>query len=239
MRAAQITGRALLWAFIATIGLALLPLELGSPDWGRRVSTLIVDASSLPLVGLLLLRYVASQDNAAGQGPARQEDQEPDGNGQPGGNAILARINPFRFQFSIARVAYAGFVGLLLLAIWQVMLWVTGLDALESQGLHATVRIQSQSKAMEQRFSQAPDDEIGQAWMNLESSKAPVLGDPSPSLEAKRKDLLDRIHIEEKLALKNADEVVNKQRFLLTRDIVRIVLIAIIYAWAFYGIAKL
>jgi len=52
---ARITGRALLFAFLATIATALFPLELRSPEWGRRLSTLIVDASSLPLVGLALL----------------------------------------------------------------------------------------------------------------------------------------------------------------------------------------
>jgi hypothetical protein len=52
---ARNTGRALFFAFVATIATALFPLELGSAEWGRRLSTLIVDASSLPLVGLALL----------------------------------------------------------------------------------------------------------------------------------------------------------------------------------------
>jgi hypothetical protein len=224
---------------LATIATALFPLELRSPEWGRRLSTLIVDASSLPLVGLALLRYIAYTEKTSDLGPASSDPGGPPSSVDPPKGGSKARRNPFKFQFSIGKAAYAGFVGLVLLAIWQVILWVTALDGLESQGLRATVRIQSQSKAMEVRFNRAPEDEIEQAWANLETSKAPSLGDPAPSAEVKRKDVLARIKIEEKLALKSADEAVNKQKFALTRDIVRITLIAIIYAWAFYGIAKL
>ncbi len=235
---ARITGRALFFAFVATIVAALFPLELGSPEWGRRLSTLIVDASSLPLVGLALLRYISSLEKTSGLGPASfdQGGHPLSGDHPKGGRK--ARLNPFKFQFSIGKVAYAGFVGLVLLAIWQVILWVTSLDGIDSQGLQATVRIQRQTQALEERFNRAADAEIEQAWSNLETSKAPLLGEPSPSPEVKRKDVLARIKTEERLALKNADEMGNKQQFALTRDSLRIILMAIIYAWAFYGIAK-
>lgn len=242
---ARITGRALFFAFIATIAAALFPFELGSTEWGRRLSTLIVDASSLPLVGLALLRYISSLEKTSGLGPASSDqgghplsgDHLIRGDHLKGGSE--ARLNPFKFQVSIGKGAYAGFVGLVLLAIWQVILWVTALDGIDSQGLQATVRIQRQTQALQERFQRAPDAEIDQAWSNLETSKAPLLGDPSPGPEVKRKDVIARIKIEERLALKNADGAVTKDKFVLTRDCMRIILLAIIYAWAFYGIAKL
>ena len=235
----RITGRALLFAFVATIAAALFPLELGSPEWGRRLSTLIVDASSLPLVGLALLRYLAYSEKTSGLGPASSDQGEHPLSGDHPKGDRKARLNPFKFQVSIGKGAYAGFVGLVLLAIWQVILWVTALDGIDSQGLQATVRIQRQTQALQERFQRAADAEIEQAWSNLETSKAPLLGDPSPGLEVKRKDVIARIKIEERLALKNADEAVTKQKFVLTRDGLRIILLAIIYAWAFYAIAKL
>jgi hypothetical protein len=130
-------------------------------------------------------------------------------------------------------------VGLVLLAIWQVLLWVTALDGIDSQGLQATVRVQGQSKAMDERLARASDAEIQQAWLNLQSSKAPALGDPIPSPAAKRKQLVSNLKSEERLAFKNADDTANRQKFALTRDTMRIILLALIYAWAFYGIAKL
>ena len=52
-------GRALLGVFVVTVLAVLFPLNLQAPGWGLRLSTLIVDAASLPLVGLLLMRYAA------------------------------------------------------------------------------------------------------------------------------------------------------------------------------------
>ena len=75
--------------------------------------------------------------------------------------------------------------------------------------------------------------------MNLQANTAPSLGDPIPSPEAKRKQVVSNLKTEERLAFKNADETANRQKFALTRDTLRIILLAIIYAWAFYGIAKL
>jgi hypothetical protein len=236
---APITGRALFFAFIATIAAALFPLELGSAEWGRRLSTLIVDASSLPLVGLALLRYIAYTEKSSGLGPASSDQGGPPLSIDPPSGGSKARPNPFKFQVSITKAAYAGFVGLLLLAIWQVLLWVTALDGVDSQSLQATVRVQGQSKAMEQRLARASDAEIEQAWLNLQANTAPSLGDPIPSPEAKRKQVSSNLKTEERLAFKNADDTANRQKFALTRDTLRIILLALIYAWAFYGIAKL
>ena len=237
---ARITGRALLWAFIATIAAALFPLELGSPEWGRRLSTLIVDASSLPLVGLALLRYLAYLEKSSGLVGTASCDQGGDSqSGDHPSGGMKARLNPFQFQFSIGKAAYAGFVGLVLLAIWQMLLWVTALDGIDSQGLQATVRIQGQSKVMAERLARASEAEIEQAWLNLQTTKAPSLGDPISGPEAKRKQVMSSLKSEERLAFKNADDTANRQKFALTRDTLRIILLALIYAWAFYGIAKL
>ena len=235
----RITGRALFFAFVATIAAALFPLELASPEWGRRLSTLIVDASSLPLVGLALLRYLAHSEKTSGLGPASSDQGGRSQSGDPPQGGIQARLNPFKFQFSIGKAAYAGFIGLVLLAIWQVLLWVTALDGIDSQGLQATVRIQGQSKAMEARLARASEAEIEQAWLNLQTTKAPSFGDPILSPEAKRKQVMSSLKSEERLAFKNADDTANRQKFALTRDTLRIILLALIYAWAFYGIAKL
>ena len=236
---ARITGRALFFAFVATIAAALFPLELGSAEWGRRLSTLIVDASSLPLVGLALLRYIAHSEKTSGLGPASSDQGGRSQSGDPPSGGIKARPNPFKLQFSIGKAAYSGFIGLVLLTIWQVLLWVTALDGVDSQSLQATVRVQGQSKAMEQRLARASDAEIEQAWLNLQTNQAPSLGDPIPSPEAKRKQVGSNLKTEERLAFKNADDTANRQKFALTRDTLRIILLALIYAWAFYGIAKL
>ena len=71
------------------------------------------------------------------------------------------------------------------------------------------------------------------------SQYSAFLGGSNPQPQAKRKQVSSNLKTEERLAFKNADDTANRQKFALTRDTLRIILLALIYAWAFYGIAKL
>jgi hypothetical protein len=233
---ARITGRALLYAFIATIAAALFPLELGSPDWGRRLSTLIVDASSLPLVGLALLRYAASLElNAA----AENSEDGPDRSDPAGPQFDPRGLVPSPAERTVHRLAQAGFIGLLLLAIWQVLLWFGALNLIDGQDLDRFNQVQAQSKALEQRLKEAPAAALEQAWRQAQGSSAPSLDSPVPTPLVQRQDILARLKAEQAKAVESGSEAVNRARFGLTRDSLRIILMAVIYAWAFYGIARL
>ena len=232
----RITGRALLLAFIATVATALFPLELGSPDWGRRLSTLIVDASSLPLVGLALLRYAASLElNAA----AENSDDGPDRSDPDGPQFDHRGLFPSPAERTVHRLAQAGFIGLLLLAIWQVLLWFGSLNLIDGQDLARFNQLQAQSKALEQRLREAPPAALEQAWRQAQGSSAPSLGSPLPTPQVQRQELSARLKAEQAKAVESGSEAVNRARFSLTRDSLRIILMAVIYAWAFYGIARL
>ncbi|MCX5945874.1 MAG: hypothetical protein NTZ53_11370 [Cyanobacteria bacterium] len=233
---ARTTGGALLFAFIVTIGSALFPLELGSPEWGRRLSTLIVDASSLPLVSVALLRYAASLElNAASENSDYGPDRS-DPDGSPYDNRGLF---PSPAERTVHRLAQAGFIGLLLLAIWQVMLWFGSLTLIDGQDLARFNQVQAQSKALEQQLKQAPPGALEQAWRQSQGASAPSLDSPLPTPQVQRQEILARLKVEQAKAVESGSEAVNRARFGLTRDSLRIILMAVIYAWAFYGIARL
>lgn len=50
------SGWTLMAVFLFTVVASSLPLQLTDPAWGSGLSRLIVDAASLPLVGLCLIR---------------------------------------------------------------------------------------------------------------------------------------------------------------------------------------
>jgi len=131
-------GLALIGVFLVTIVAILLPLDLSSAIWGIQLSTMVVDAASLPLVGLLLLRYGAhleaeetnslslQQLAAASPEPAMDAEYDPIAVDPES----LGLITPDPIQ-GFRTLAFAGFVSLLLLAAWQFFLTFSSIDLLD------------------------------------------------------------------------------------------------------------
>jgi hypothetical protein len=55
-------GWSLLWAFGVLVLVALLPFTPRELAWGERLSGVVADTATLPLVGLLLLRAAGPRD---------------------------------------------------------------------------------------------------------------------------------------------------------------------------------
>ena len=133
-------GLVLIGVFLVTIVAILLPLDLSSANWGLQLSTLVVDAASLPLVGLLLLRYGAHLDAESAKAVALQMEGEND--------AIAADPDPDPIH-GLRNFAFAGFVSLLLLAVWQFFLFFSSVDLYDIQNLSVSTQINERFGALE------------------------------------------------------------------------------------------
>lgn len=215
------SGWALFVVFLTTVIASSLPLQVVNPGWGSKLSRLIVDASSLPLVGMCLIRYSIYLQ---GLSPKAQAD----------------RLQ--RAKLRISRLAGAGTISLVLLAAWQVALFVMILPGVEQQFSSARGRLMQRSDAIEQALSEALPDQIQQGWEQLRrvSPQSPPLTAPlvDLSIEDQREALLSRAKAESKDAVTSLKQQADAARFQLGRDLLRVLLVALIYAWAFRAFVR-
>jgi hypothetical protein len=223
-------GLVLIGVFLVTIVAILLPLDLSSANWGLQLSTLVVDAASLPLVGLLLLRYGAHLDAESAKAVALQMEGEND--------AIAADPDPDPIH-GLRNFAFAGFVSLLLLVVWQFFLFFSSVDLFDIQNLSVSTQIDERFGALERQINTAPPEEITKSWSqfqkveDLATSKSK--GDPA----AQRSEMLKKVKQQKIEAFNELKDKKSKQLSNLVRGILRVALMSMIYAWGFYGIAKL
>jgi hypothetical protein len=243
-------GRALLGVFVVTVVAVLFPLNLEAPGWGLRLSTLIVDAASLPLVGLLLMRYATHLDAESAKALRLQELAA-----VPASSAFADEVEPFdpfeedKKMMRLAAVvdplkgvrqlAFKGFILLTLLAIWQFFLAFSSLNAITYQNLELSKQIDARFQGVEQNIKGAPQEEITKAWSQSQPKDNLGLSTLNPNPAAQRVEILKNVKEQKLKAYENLQSQTSTTQFNLARDIMRIMLTAIIYAWGFYGIAKL
>lgn len=243
-------GRALLGVFVVTVLAVLFPLNLQAPGWGLRLSTLIVDAASLPLVGLLLMRYAAHLDAESANGLRPQELAT--GSSSPGFEGEEEPFDVFEKDKKIRRLArtaapikgirqlaFRGFILLILLAIGQIFIAFSSLNAITDQNLELSKQIELRFQGIEQNIKVAPQEEISRAWSQSQPKNDLGLSTSNPNSATQRGKVLQNVKGQKLKAYQNLQAKSSTAQFNLARNIIRIVLIAIIYAWGFYGIAKL
>jgi hypothetical protein len=243
-------GRALLGVFVVTVIAVLFPLNFQAPGWGQRLSTLIVDAASLPLVGLLLMRYAAHLDAEAANALLLKElATESSAHGLEEGEKPfdpfeedtkmmrLARIAaPIR---GIRQLAFKGFILLILVAIWQIFIAFSGLNLIDNQKLELSRQIDTRFQGVEQSIKVAPQEEIEKVWSQSQAKDNFGLLTLNPDPAAQRDEILKNVKGQNLQAFQTLQTQASTAQFNLARDVIRIMLMAIIYAWGFYGIAKL
>ncbi|TVS07237.1 MAG: hypothetical protein EA413_01385 [Cyanobium sp. PLM2.Bin73] len=203
--------------FLITVVASSLPLQLTNPAWGSGLSRLIVDAASLPLVGLCLIRYSVHLQSL---NPNVQEDR-------------LRRV-----KLRISRVAGAGSIALALLAVWQVALFAQALPGLERQFSAARGEVTQRSDAVLQALSGALPEQIQQGWEQLQRVSPQASPLMAPSIEEQREELRSRAQAESKEAFTTLKQQAGAARFQLGRDLLRVLLVALIYAWAFRAFVR-
>ena len=243
-------GRALLGVFVVTVLAALFPLNLAEPSWGLRLSILVVDAASVPLVALLIMRYAAHLDAesatalllqklAAGSSSSGFEGEEKpfDPLEEDKKERRLARIAaPMK---GIRQLAFKGFILLILVAIWQIFIAFSSLDLITNKNLELSRQIDTRFQGVEQSIKVAPQEEIAKAWSQSQPKDNLGLSALNPNPAAQRAEILKNVKKQKLQAYQDLQAQDSTAQFNLARDVIRIILMAIIYAWAFYGIAKL
>ena len=243
-------GRALLGVFVVTVLAVLFPLNLAEPRWGLRLSTLVVDAASLPLVALLIMRYAAHLDAESTTALLLKEQAtESSAHGFEGEEKPFDPFEEEKKMMQLARIAapmeglrrlaFQGFILLILLAIWQIFIGFSSLDLITNQNLELSKQIDTRFQGVEQSIKVAPQEEIAKAWSQSQPKDNFGLSALNPNPAAQRGEILKNAKKQKLQAYQNLQNQASTAQFNLARDVIRIMLMAIIYAWAFYGIAKL
>ena len=219
-------GRVLLAVFIFAVAFNFLPLNLGSPDWGLGISNTIVSSSSLALVGVALLRV-------SGYLQLQVHSQE---TSNPKGPRLIALK---KSELGIRRLALAGTISLLLLAGWQAILFAKGMELITAKGAATSSQAQEQIKAVESRIKSAPDAVIEAEWTKLQASLPPAFFKADLDASARRKELLSSVGARSEQFRVDLNRQTSAAAWNLGRNAMRICLMAIAFAWGFYGLHKL
>ena len=220
------TGRVLFTVFVFAVAFNFLPLNLGSPDWGLGISNTIVSSSSLALVGVALLRV-------SGYLQLQVHSQE---TSNPKGPRLIALK---KSELGIRRLALAGTISLLLLAGWQAILFAKGMELITAKGAATSSQAQEQIKAVESRIKSAPDAVIEAEWTKLQASLPPAFFKADLDASARRKELLSSVGARSEQFRVDLNRQTSAAAWNLGRNALRICLMAIAYAWGFYGLHKL
>jgi hypothetical protein len=219
-------GRVLFAVFVFAVGFNFLPLNLRSPDWGLGISNTIVSSASLALVGVGLLRvstYLQIQ--------AHTHDSS---------NPKSSRLVGFKkSELGIRRLAFTGAISLLLLAAWQAILFAQGMELIAAKGSATSSQAQERIKAVESRIKSAPDAVIESEWTKLQASLPPAFFKAELDAPARRKELLSSVKARSDQFRVDLNRQTSAAAWSLGRNALRICLMAIAYAWGFYGLHKL
>lgn len=235
-------GRVLIGVFVIFVIANMFPLSLRSSGWGFGLSNNIVDSASLALVGLGLLRYSVWLDLQA----IRALDSNPQISLSPSEtqnksdkSKKIEIANHVKTESKIRRLALVGAIGLVLLATWQMPLFLMGIDMITDQNVSVSSRTDGQVKEVEQRIQGAPDQVIDAEWKKFQATLAPTFSTADLDTASKRKQLLKALKTKSQQEQLGIEQQVSGARWNLTRNALRVFLIAITYAWGFYGINKL
>jgi len=230
-------GRVLIAAFVLAVITNLFPLNLRSPVWGMSLSSNIVSSVSLALVGVGLLRWSAFLDIQALTDAEASRSPLADTSRKLGRSKELTNLN--KTEQGIRRFAKAGAISMLLLAAWQIALFYISLDLTASQRLSASRRSQSQMAEVEQRIKEAPAQIVDAEWNQIRSTATAPSLTSNLDATAKRTQLLKQVRLQTEMARLAFEKRIAGSRWNLGRDTARVLLMACIYAWGFYGLHRL
>ena len=219
-------GRVLVVVYVFAVAFNFLPLNLGSPDWGLGISNTIVSSASLALVGVALLRV-------SGYLQVQAHSQE---TCNPKGPRLIALK---KSELGIRRLALAGTISLFLLAGWQAILFAKGMELITAKGAATSSQALEQIKAVESRIKSAPDAVIEAEWTKLQASLPPAFFKAELDASARRKELLSSVGARSAQFRVDLNRQTSAAAWNLGRNALRICLMAIAYAWGFYGLHKL
>jgi hypothetical protein len=242
-------GWALVIVFSLTVLGAILPLQPSNLAWSQNLSRLIVDAGSLALVGLCLVRYgsyLRSLDLPSRKQRESSSRSSASSSGRTGAGhhsrtafsqdqSAKDKLAMERNKLWVRRLAIAGALGMLLLAPLQVVIFLRGAAALDLELTRANLQQRQQFQQLEQALKDAPAQQIRQGW--LQFKKLDPVNPPAslPSAASQLDDLLAEATSNRDSIRKNLQRQASSTRFDLGRDTLRVLLAALVYSWAFWA----
>jgi hypothetical protein len=218
---AQLCGRSLIIIFLVTLIAGFFPITIKSPIWGSQLSNRILDGGVLPLLGVALLR-VSSSLQFSGDSKGDRE----------------ASIRLSKRRDSVLRLTQIGVISMVLLAIWQVILFGGNIDQIDQQRTARSQQLTQRLSAAEQSLREAPQSAVDQAWQRLSSAGFPALPEGINTQEEQREALLERIRSEQQQASLAVSQQGAQARFALMRNLARNLLLCGVYITAYRGLGK-
>ena len=218
---ARVCGRTMILAFLVVLAASLFPINLNSSSWGSQISNRILDAGVLPMIGVTLLRSACFLESGV------------DLRRHP--NAAKRLL---RHRESSRRLIQVGRVSLILLAIWQVPLFIGNLNQIDQQRTVEIRQISAQLIAAEQALRQAPQEIINETWKRFTASGQVSSKQISIDREQPRKALLERIRVQQLNANLGVNQRGNQARFALFRNLGRNLLLCLIDVTGYWGLGQ-
>lgn len=226
------TYRVLLIAFVLIVITAALPLSLRSQVWGHQFSSAILNVAVLPWLAIALGRFGVSLQQREqlqarmASGDARQlgssDAADSDDDDEPS-RPPLAKDGHLR------SLAQLGFYAMMLLAIWQVVLFYGSIRQIDARQVSESQVIDQRFGALQQELKQLSPEQLTQAFqqLGLQPGAVDQSGDPFQRLQESRTRVKQQ-----------ANRAASQARFSLTRESVRNLLLAMLYGTGFYGLAR-
>jgi hypothetical protein len=112
---ARVCGRTMILAFLVVLAASLFPINLNSSSWGSQISSRILDAGVLPMIGVTLLCSACFLESGV------------DSRRHPNAARLL------HHRESSRRLIQVGMASLIGLVIWQVPLFIGNLNQIDQQ----------------------------------------------------------------------------------------------------------
>lgn len=218
---ARVCGRSMILAFLVVLAASFFPMNLNSSSWGSQISNRILDACVLPMIGVTLLRSACFLESGV------------DSRRHPNAAKRLLRLRE-----SSRRLIQVGRASLILLAIWQVPLFVGNLNQIDQQRTVESKLISAKLSVLEQALRQAPQETVDETWKRFISSGQVSSKQISIDREQPRMALLERIRVQQQKANLGVSQRGNQARFALFLNLARNLLLCLIYVTGYWGLGQ-
>ena len=192
----RVSGRTLLLIFLLAVAAAVVPFYPRSLDWGTQFSNRIVESLSFAFVGIAFLRF------ASFLVPSPDPIEEPE-----------QAMRLARQRDSAIRLCRLGINALLLLSLWQGVLFLQSLSRIDQERTALSNNLSQRITQTEQSIRQAPAGLVEQEWQRLRAAQPPARSQGISGPEQQREALLKALDEEQKQISQNVSRQSGQKLF--------------------------
>jgi len=218
---ARVSGRTLLWIFLLSVAATIVPFNPRSLDWGTNLSNRIVEALSFAFVGIAFLRF------ACFLVPSPDPIEEPE-------QAIQLAVQ----RDSAIRLCRLGIYALLLLSIWQGVMFMQSLNGIDQERTALASQLSQHITQTEQSIRQAPADQVAREWQQLKAEQPQARSQGISGPEQQRQALLKAFDDEQKQFRQNMTKEANQKLFSVVITTVRRLAFCLLFILGFQALSR-